>query len=70
MSKAVKAVTKAVSFFKGDFTGAVDSLKEAGKESVDVITGQDDSLEKVKATIEKVTTAVVDYTSKTYKITI
>ena len=57
----------AVSFFKGDFTGAVDSLKEAGKESLDVITGQDDSLEKVKATIEKVTTAVVDYTSKTYK---
>jgi len=57
----------AVSFFKGDFKGAVDSLKEAGKESVDVITGQDDTLQKVKDTISEVTTAVVDYTSKTYK---
>lgn len=57
----------AVSFFKGDFKGAVDSLKEAGKESVDVITGQDDSLQKVKDTISNVADAVVDYTTKTYK---
>ena len=56
----------AVSFFKGDFKGAVDSLKEAGKESVDVITGQDDSLQKVKDTISNVADAVVDYTTKTY----
>ena len=38
----------AVKFFSGDFTGAVMAMKEAGKESVDVLTGQDDSLEKVK----------------------
>ena len=56
----------AVSFFKGDFKGAVNSLKEAGKESVDVITGQDDSLQKVKDTISNVADAVVDYTTKTY----
>lgn len=56
-----------VKFFKGDFKGAVDTLKEAGKESVDVITGQDDSFNKVKETIKDVTKAVVDYTTKTFK---
>jgi len=57
----------AVKFFKGDFSGAVDSLKEAGKESVDVLTGQDDSLNKVKETVSKVVSAVTDYTTKTYQ---
>lgn len=56
-----------VKFFSGDFSGALDTLKEAGKQSVDVLTGQDDSLEKVKEKIGEVTKAVVDYTTKTYK---
>ena len=44
-----KAVVK---LFKGDFSGAVESLKEAGKESIDVITGQDKSLEKVRESVK------------------
>ena len=56
-----------VKFFSGDFSGALDTLKEAGKQSVDVLTGQDDSLNKVKETITNVASAVVDYTTKTYK---
>lgn len=44
-----KAVVK---LFKGDFSGAVESLKEAGKESIDVITGQDKSLEKVTESVK------------------
>jgi hypothetical protein len=56
----------AVKFFKGDFSGAVDSLKEAGKESVDVITGQDKSLDKVKETIKGVVDATVNYAKSTY----
>lgn len=52
-----KAVVK---LFKGDFSGAVESLKEAGKESVDVLTGQDKSLEKV-------TESVKNYAKETLK---
>jgi hypothetical protein len=48
-----------VKLFKGDFKGAVDSLKEAGKESVDVFTGVDKS-------VEKVTKAVKDYAVETF----
>tara|TARA_R100000544_G_scaffold35054_1_gene22184 strand:- start:3153 stop:4775 length:1623 start_codon:yes stop_codon:yes gene_type:complete len=42
---------------KGDFSGAIDTIGEAGKQMVDVYTGVDDSFEDVK-------TAIVDYTSK------
>ena len=42
---------------KGDFSGAIDTMGEAGKQMVDVYTGVDDSFEDVK-------TAIVDYTSK------
>ena len=56
-----------VKFFSGDFSGALATLKEAGKQSVDILTGQDDSLNKVKETIKNVASAVVDYTTKTYK---
>ena len=52
-----KAVVK---LFKGDFKGAVETLKEAGKESVDVITGQDKSFEKVKEKVKS-------YASETLK---
>jgi len=43
-----EAVGKA---FTGDFKGALESIKEAGKESIDIITGQDKSFEKVKESI-------------------
>lgn len=45
--------------FKGDFKGALEEVKEAGKEAVDVITGVDDSYEDVKNTIVDYTTEVV-----------
>ena len=32
---------------KGDFSGAFDAVKEAGQEALDVLTGVDDSLEKI-----------------------
>jgi len=40
--------------FEGDFAGAMDSAKEAGKEMVDVLTGVDGSLEKVTSYTEKI----------------
>lgn len=41
-------------FFTGDFSGALDSVKEAGKEMVDVFTGVDGTVEKVATTAKKV----------------
>lgn len=61
ISKAIKQV------FEGDFEGAWESIKEAGKEGVDVFTGVDDTFGKVGETIEKVTESVVNYTKETVK---
>jgi len=54
-----------VKVFQGDFKGALDSVKEAGKETVDVITGVDDSFDKTVETVSNVTKAVADYTKAT-----
>ncbi len=40
----------------GEFSAAFDTIKEAGKETVDVFTGVDDSYDKVAETIVKYTT--------------
>lgn len=45
--------------FKGDFKGALNEVKEAGKEAVDVITGVDQSYEDVAETVTKYTQKVV-----------
>ena len=45
---------------KGEFSAAFDTIKEAGKQTVDVFTGVDDSYEEVAKTIK-------DYTKKTIK---
>ncbi len=37
---------------KGDFKGAFETIKEAGKETVDVFTGQDKSFEKVAESVK------------------
>ena len=50
---------------KGEFSAAFDTIKEAGKETVDVFTGVDDSYEKVAETIKKTKDAIVDYTKST-----
>jgi hypothetical protein len=52
---------------KGEFSAAFDTIKEAGKETVDVFTGVDDSYEKVAETVKNATSAIVDYTKKTYE---
>ncbi len=51
--------------FKGNFKDAVENFKQAGKESVDIITGQDQSLEKVKETIGNVVVATKNYVKQT-----
>lgn len=51
--------------FKGNFKDAVESFKQAGKESIDVITGQDQSFEKVKETLGNVVDATKNYIKET-----
>ena len=49
----------------GKFKEAAITVKEAGKEMVDVVTGVDDSTTKIAETFNEVTEAVVDYTKET-----
>ena len=50
------------SLFTGDFKGAIDAVKEAGKEMLDVMTGIDDTA----GIIVNATNAIVDYATATY----
>ena len=45
---------------KGEFSQAFDTIKEAGRETIDVFTGVDDSYEKVADTIVKYTKSTID----------
>ena len=56
-----------VKVFKGDFAGALDSAKNAGKELVDVVTGVDDSFDKTAEVVTKVATATSNYVKETIK---
>ena len=49
--------------FTGDFAGAVDSVKDAGKEMLDVLSGVDDSANKLGNLVDK----TLDYVSATYQ---
>ena len=51
--------------FAGDFKGAIDEVKNAGTEFVDVLTGVDDSVEKATEIISDGVDALVDYTKST-----
>jgi len=51
--------------FKGNFKDAVESFKQAGRESIDIITGQDESFEKVKETLGNVVDATKNYITET-----
>ena len=51
--------------FKGEFSEAFDSVTEAGKEYVDVLTGVDGTVDKITETVTKATDAIVDYTKST-----
>ena len=61
LASAVKKV------FSGDFAGALDDVKSAGKESLDVLTGVNDSFDKGKEFIEKSAEAVKNYATETLK---
>ena len=51
--------------FERDFAGAMESVKMAGKEYVDVLTGVDGSVDKVASTISKAATGMADYAKST-----
>ena len=61
LASAVKKV------FSGDFKGALEDVKSAGKESIDVLTGVNNTVDKAKEVIDKTTSSIVDYTNKTIK---
>jgi hypothetical protein len=56
-----------VKFFKGDFSGAAESAKQAGTEFVDVLTGVDGTVEKVTKTVNNVVKATTSYVTETAK---
>ena len=51
--------------FAGDFKGAIEEVKNAGTEFVDVLTGVDNSVEKATEIISDGVDALVDYTKST-----
>ena len=59
-AKALKQV------FEGDFVGAWETAKEAGKEVVDVYTGVDNSYDKIGDTLKETGLAIVNYAKETY----
>ena len=59
LASAVKKV------FAGDFAGALDDVKEAGKESIDILTGVPDTFDKVVEVAPKVIKGITDYTKST-----
>ena len=56
-----------VKVFQGDFTGAAESAKNAGKEFIDTLTGVDDSFDKTVETVGKVVDATTKYVKETVK---
>jgi hypothetical protein len=53
--------------FSGDFTGALEDAKIAGKELVDVVTGVDDSFNKISDAVTDVVDATSKYVGETIK---
>ena len=60
---AASAIKK---LFAGDFKGALEDVKEAGKELVDVVTGVDGSVDKITETVKKGVNALSEYAKSTY----
>jgi len=61
VSDAIKKV------FEGDFAGAMDSVKKAGKESLDVLTGVNNSFDRGKKIVGDAADAIGKYAVKTLK---
>jgi len=60
---AVSAIKK---LFARDFKGALEDVKEAGKELVDVVTGVDGSVDKITETVKKAAGVISEYAKSTY----
>jgi hypothetical protein len=59
-------IGKAVAeFFSGEFSKSFETLKAAGKESIDVLTGVDDTVDKVTETVTTAVETFGKYISKT-----
>lgn len=54
-------------FFTGNFVGALETVKKAGVEMVDVVTGKDGGLQTIKETFDDVSKSVKDYATETLK---
>ena len=54
-----------VKVFQGDFAGAAESAKNAGKELFDVVTGVDNTFDKVSETLPTVVKGITDYAKST-----
>ncbi len=61
LASAVKKV------FSGDFAGAMDDAKKAGKEYIDVATGINNTFDRTVDGVKKVAGAVADYTTAIVK---
>ena len=59
LASAIKKV------FQGDFQGALDDAKSAGKEYIDVLTGVDNTFDKTVETVTKVAEATKNYVTET-----
>ena len=56
-----------IKLFKRDFKGALEDIKEAGKELVDVVTGVDGSVDKITEVVKKGVSALSEYAQTTFK---
>ena len=54
-----------VKVFQGDFAGAAESATNAGKELFDVVTGVDNTFDKVSETLPTVVKGITDYAKST-----
>lgn len=62
LGETLGLIGKAVAqFFSGDFSESWETLKDAGKEAVDVFTGVDDTVDKVAETATKAAEAIGKY---------
>ena len=53
--------------FEGDFDGAMEAAKNAGKEYVDVLTGVDNSVDKIVEGTKEITSSIIKYGKSTYE---
>ena len=61
LASAVKKV------FSGDFKGALEDVKAAGKESIDVFTGINNTVDRTTEFVAKTAEAVKNYATETFK---